>query len=277
MKDYFGYEGKIVVITGAASGMGAAATEMLLDLGARVYAFDMRPVELPVEQSFIVDLNDKASIDAALSELPESIDALFSCAGLPGVIYKGRTFDPVDVMMVNYGAPRYLVEQIAPKMPEGAAIAIIASQAGTGWKENIEANADILEIEGYDELREYLKSTPDAKCLDTTYTYPISKECIIQYAMARAEEFSYHKIRINVLNPGSTQTGMTEDFKNNYGAADALVTGIGRTATSEEMGQPLVFLNSKMASYLSGSVMDVDYGFMAGASTFDVPIEEMDF
>ena len=40
MKDYFGYNGKTVVVTGAASGMGKAAAEMLVDLGAKVYALD---------------------------------------------------------------------------------------------------------------------------------------------------------------------------------------------------------------------------------------------
>ena len=40
MKDYFGYQNKNVVVTGASSGMGKATAEMLVDLGAKVYALD---------------------------------------------------------------------------------------------------------------------------------------------------------------------------------------------------------------------------------------------
>ena len=49
MKDILGYEGKTVVITGAASGMGAAAASLLVDLGASVYALDISEVTAPVK------------------------------------------------------------------------------------------------------------------------------------------------------------------------------------------------------------------------------------
>ena len=47
-KDYFGCKGKWVVVTGAASGMGDAATKMLAELGAEIYALDVREVTEPV-------------------------------------------------------------------------------------------------------------------------------------------------------------------------------------------------------------------------------------
>lgn len=53
MKDYFGYNGKVVVVSGAASGMGKAATEMLVDLGARVYALDWNRVAIDDIEEFI--------------------------------------------------------------------------------------------------------------------------------------------------------------------------------------------------------------------------------
>ena len=66
MKDYFGYQGQIAVVTGAASGMGKATTEMLVDLGAKVYALDWQKVEVDgIEKYIHVDLSQKESIDQA--------------------------------------------------------------------------------------------------------------------------------------------------------------------------------------------------------------------
>ena len=53
MLDYFGYKNKICVVTGAASGMGKAATEMLVDLGAKVYALDYNDVDVKGIEKFI--------------------------------------------------------------------------------------------------------------------------------------------------------------------------------------------------------------------------------
>ncbi len=53
MKDYFGYQDQVVVVTGAASGMGKATAEMLVDLGAKVYALDWQKVEVEgIEKKF---------------------------------------------------------------------------------------------------------------------------------------------------------------------------------------------------------------------------------
>ena len=83
MKDVLGYEGKKVVITGAASGMGASAAQLLVDLGAEVHALDIGDVTAPVSQSIKTDMRDRASIDAAVAALPGEIDVLFNCAGVP--------------------------------------------------------------------------------------------------------------------------------------------------------------------------------------------------
>lgn len=62
LKKLFGYEGKTVVITGSASGMSKSATELLLELGAKVYAIDINPIDLPVEKAFKADLSKKKKL-----------------------------------------------------------------------------------------------------------------------------------------------------------------------------------------------------------------------
>ena len=88
LKKLFGYEGKSVVITGAASGMSRSATELLLELGANVYAIDVNPIDLPVKKAYHADLSDKEQIDKVISSLPKKIDVLFLCHGIVG--FKGR-------------------------------------------------------------------------------------------------------------------------------------------------------------------------------------------
>ena len=55
-KQLFGYENKNVVITGAASGMSKSATDLLIKLGANVYAIDINPIDLPVTKAIQADL-----------------------------------------------------------------------------------------------------------------------------------------------------------------------------------------------------------------------------
>ena len=62
--------------------MSRSATELLLELGANVYAVDINPIDLPVTKSYQVDLSKKEEIDKLCSELPDKIDALFLCHGI---------------------------------------------------------------------------------------------------------------------------------------------------------------------------------------------------
>ena len=104
MKDYLGYQGKTCVVTGAASGMGKATCEMLLDLGAKVYAMDIAEITLPVEKSIKVNLGDKASIDEAFTQLPDHIDRFFGIAGVSGVKTDFKT-----TVAINFVGHKYII------------------------------------------------------------------------------------------------------------------------------------------------------------------------
>ena len=77
------FDDQVVVITGAASGIGAAATDLFLQAGARVHTLDVAPVLAPVTSTVSCDLGSAASIDAAVADLPAEIHALVNCAGVP--------------------------------------------------------------------------------------------------------------------------------------------------------------------------------------------------
>ena len=101
------------------------------------------------------------------------------------------------------------------------------------------------------------------------WAYPVAKRALNYFSAQLADELAGRKIRVNVLLPGSTDTGMTDDFVQSLGSMERLVqyTGGGRLATPEEMAAPIVFLGSEMASYISGVDLVVDYALNAGMLT----------
>ena len=58
MKDYFGYQEKVVIVTGASSGMGKATAEILVDLGAKVYALDWNACDVLIKKRFNQSSNE---------------------------------------------------------------------------------------------------------------------------------------------------------------------------------------------------------------------------
>lgn len=259
MNNLLGYQGRNVVITGAASGMGQAAALLLVDLGANVYALDIAPVSAPVTKAIEVDMKDPESIEAAVVELPAEIDALFNCAGVPS-----PPFSAQDTLLINFCGLRYLTEALIPRIVNGGAIASIASTAGMAWKPKLEKVQEFLALDNsFDSAISWMTENPE-HCADG---YGFSKQCMIVYTMGMAKELAQNNIRINCISPSPTESGFTEKLK---GAGqmpgeviDLFLPSNGRYATGAEMGEPLVFLNSKLAGFVSGVNLPVDFGYCA--------------
>ncbi|MBU1053607.1 MAG: SDR family oxidoreductase [Proteobacteria bacterium] len=261
MDDLWGYRGKTVVIDGASSGMGLAATKLLLELGADIYALDVNEPPVTVKKYIHTDLGDKSSIDAAVEQLPNEVRALFCCAGLPGA-----PFPDIDVVMVNFVGHRHLIEKVIPRMnPQEGAIAIISSLAGAMWRFHGLFFQGLLDTADFDEAKAWVQAnTAKIKTAQNGVEggYAFSKECICAYARHKAIELAQKGLRLNVLSPAATETPMFKHFRNQFG--DALDQWkVGRFATPEDMARPLVFLNSSMAGYISGQDLMVDNGLSA--------------
>jgi NAD(P)-dependent dehydrogenase (short-subunit alcohol dehydrogenase family) len=259
MNDILGYQGKKVVITGAASGMGEAAAQMLVNLGAEVYALDIAPVSVSVTEAIEVDMKDPASIDAAVAALPAEIYALFNCAGVPS-----PPFSAVDTVLINFVGLRYLTEALAPRIAEGGGIASIASTAGMAWRPKLEKVQEFLRLDAsFDAAKQWMSDNPQ-DCADG---YGFSKQCIIVYTMQMAKELAGRNIRINCISPSPTASGFMDKLKGEGQmpdeAIDLFLPCNGRYATGAEMGEPLVLLNSKLASFVSGNNLPVDFGYCA--------------
>ena len=261
MRDYWGYQDKVCVVTGVSSGMGRAVAEMLLDLGAQVYGLSRTPPKEFAGTYIQADLSSRESIDQAFSCIPDRIDNFFGIAGLTGM----RT-DFTTTFLVNYTANPYMVRRhVLPRMGEGGSIGFVSSSAGLRW-ENPQVQESYLDLVNAD-WDETVRLIEEKGMKDLgKLAYPLSKRALNYFTAQLADELVGRKIRVNVLLPGSTDTGMTNDFVQNLGSMERLVqfTGAGRLATPEEMAAPIVFLGSDMASYLSGVDLVADYALNAG-------------
>jgi NAD(P)-dependent dehydrogenase (short-subunit alcohol dehydrogenase family) len=258
--DVLQYAGRRVIVTGAASGMGAATAQILVDLGAEVHAIDIKKPDLAGLASFTeCDLREPAQIDDAIKKIGKIVNGLFNCAGLP------NTFAPLDVMLVNFCGLRQLTEAVLPNMVEGSAIACIASTAGIGWMQNMELLFGLMMTPDFGAARAWCEEHPN----ELANAYGLSKEAINAYTAYRSFALAKEGIRINCVNPGPTDTPMMPEFEKAVGKKymDDFPVPLGRHAVAEEQAWPMVFLNSPRASYLTGHQLDVDGGFKGGLFT----------
>ncbi|MGO4109651.1 SDR family oxidoreductase [Paenibacillus sp. YAF4_2] len=261
MKDYFGYNGQVCVVTGAASGMGKATTEMLVDLGAEVYALDLMEVTTPGIKAFIkVSLGEKESIDEAFKQLPGQIDKFFGIAGVSGV----RT-DFNTTIAINFTANKYITDEyLTSRMKPGGAISYISSSGGLRWEkpDNLAEFQSVVDAKGWEGITAALNDLGKSE-LPGPLGYVLSKRALNYYIATIVPVFGQNHIRVNGVLPAATQSGLTNEFAAMKGGMDKFLesTGFaGRLAESREMAEPIVFLNSKMASYISGALLDVDFG-----------------
>ena len=256
MKNYFNYEGKNCVVTGASSGMGKATVEMLVDLGASVYALDLNECTVPgIKEFYKCNLANKNEIDETFAKLPEKIDSFFGVAGL-----SGSKTDYMTTFNCNYTANMYItLKYLKTRMTKGDAIVFVSSTAGLNWKQFKKEQDKVVHASTWEEVEKIVE--PLAKIAMPTFAYMYSKRCLSQFACEQAIELGKLGIRVNNVMPGSTDTGMKDEFEKMAGGEEALLAETGtahRLASPEEMAYPIVFLNSDMASFISGIDLCVD-------------------
>ncbi len=265
LKKLFGYNGKNVVITGAASGMAKSATELLLELGANVYAIDINAVNLPVKASFIADLGKKEEIDKVIEELPDDIDALFLCHGI--AYFPGKE---LEVQKVNFYGQKYMCEKLLKRINEHGSVTFISSVGGFGWQQVYKEATELIDLPTWEDAMNWYQNHQDL--IKSAYVF--AKQCLLSYVTYKctSKEFIDKKIRLNAINPGDTITGLTDDFnKSTSPSGDAkegkemidnifLKSWNGYAALPEDMGYPLVVIGSDICSYMSGELIYIDYG-----------------
>jgi NAD(P)-dependent dehydrogenase (short-subunit alcohol dehydrogenase family) len=258
-----GYVDRRCVVTGGASGMGEATARILVELGAEVHVVDVKEPSVDRTTFHRTDLKDPAAIAATASAVGAggSVHKLFNCAGI------AQIYPPVDQMLVNFLGMRHLTEALLAHMPDGGAIASIASGAGMGWMANIPTCLELVGITDHAAAKAWCEAHP----AEIREGYSFSKECIIVWTGRRGHELAAaRRIRMNCIGPGPTDTGMMPDIVSGTGQEymDAFPKPLyGRNAVPEEQAWPLVYLNSDIAAIVSGTCLWTDQGFAGGVFT----------
>ncbi|MGA1504665.1 MAG: coniferyl-alcohol dehydrogenase [Ilumatobacteraceae bacterium] len=252
---HFGFRGKRVVVTGAASGIGHRVTELLLEAGAHVIALDRSAVDLSVERFIRVDFTDPESIDAAVAEIDGEIDVLLNIAGVPG------TADPEVTMRVNVLGLRMLTELLIHKINHGGSVTNVASIAGAQWQSHLEEVQRMLATPDYVTGVDWVRDHP----MDGKRAYDFSKECVVVLTKQHGRYLREHGVRVNSVSPGPVKTPILKDFRESVGPIMDIVTReTGRDAITDDIARVLLFVSDPVLQWLNATDVQVDGGFMSG-------------
>jgi NAD(P)-dependent dehydrogenase (short-subunit alcohol dehydrogenase family) len=254
IEELWRYDGRRVVVTGCASGIGAHVARQLTELGAEVVGLDRRRPTMQLKEFHCVDLADPTSIDQAASLIGGQVDSLFNVAGVSSGIG-----DPLRVVAINFLGLRQLTQAVIPRMPPGSSIVSVSSLAASAYLEHKDTTAGLVATTTFDEGVQWCHRHPDALA---DGGYRLSKEAIILDCMCNAAALGARGIRINCTGPGVTETPILDQLRSAYGQdyLDTIPKPLGRVAAPIEQAAVLVFLNSRAASYITGQVLWVDGG-----------------
>jgi NAD(P)-dependent dehydrogenase (short-subunit alcohol dehydrogenase family) len=252
------FDGKRVVVTGCASGIGACVVHQLRHLGAEIVGLDLLRPGTELDEFYEMDQADPDSIDRAARKVGTGVDALFNIAGVSSGIG-----DPLRVATINFLGLRHFTEALVPHMAPGSAVVSVSSLAAAGYLDNRWAVNGLLDTESMAAGIAWCENHPEALA---DGGYRLSKEAIILYTVRRSVELAARGIRMNCTGPGVTETPILDQLRNAYGQdyLDGIPKPLGRAADPVEQAAALLFLNSRAAGYITGQVLWVDGGNIAG-------------
>ncbi len=244
-------EGKVAIVTGAASGIGRATVELFRSEDAKVLGTDINE-GADVEQ---MDAGNEEHVRDIVNQVVHAhggLDIFFANAGISGgfaSISEQTAEDWAEILRVNLIGPFLAIKYAAPPMKArgGGSIVCTASVAG-------------------------LRSGAGGAA------YSASKAGAISLVQTAAQQLSGTNIRVNAICPGLIETGMTRPI---YDMAKAKgqearigeLNPLGRGGQPDEIAQAALFLASDESSYVNGAALVVDGGLSSSHPTarrFDI-------
>ncbi|CAK38618.1 D-arabinitol 2-dehydrogenase [Aspergillus awamori] len=256
----FSLAGKVVLVSGAARGLGLTQAEALLEAGAKVYALDRLDEPSPefavIQERALqelgtelhyrrIDVRDTELLNTVIETIANTegrMDGLVAAAGIqqetPALEYTAK--DSNTMFEVNVTGVFMTAQAVAKQMirfGNGGSIALIASMSGTI------ANRGLI-----------------------CPAYNASKAAVIQLGRNLASEWGQYKIRVNTISPGYIVTAMVEKLFEQYPERRdewPKQNMLGRLSAPNEYRGAAVFLLSDASSFMTGSDLRIDGGHAA--------------
>jgi 2,3-dihydro-2,3-dihydroxybenzoate dehydrogenase len=244
-----------VLVTGAASGIGAALIQALLARQAHVMAWDRDAGKLQLLQeqennarllTAVVDVSDAKAVNSAVEQAERRLGSIDKLACVAGVLQMGNIVDLSDeqwlrTFAINTGGVFNVCRAVAPGM--------IARQHGAIV--NVSSNAAGTPRPGMG-------------------AYAASKAAVSQLSRCLGLELAEHGIRVNVVSPGSTETDMQRAMWKQGSSRETVIEGslagyrlgipLRKIASPQEVAESIMFLLSDRASHITLHDLRVDGG-----------------
>jgi 3alpha(or 20beta)-hydroxysteroid dehydrogenase len=229
-------DGKVVVVTGAGRGQGAAEVAALLDAGARVVACDVTVAGGDAGDRLLrrrLDVSDPAGWQVLAAELGARYSTVDGLVNNAGITVRSRLGD-VDlaewnrVFAVNVTGPMLGIQTLAPLMGAGGSIVNVGSLAA------VTAHAAV--------------------------GYTASKWALRGLSRVASMQLGARGIRVNLINPGYIETEMTAAAPESFRRANLDNTPLARFGLPADVAPLVAFLLSDAAGYISGAEIPVDGG-----------------
>jgi len=240
------------VVTGAASGIGAAVRARLESRGESVIGIDLRGAEISADLSTSEGRRD--AIEAVRKQAAGGLDGLVLCAGV------GAHLENLALILsVNYFGTVELMDGLLPEMSgrPGAAAVVVASNSAQ-YAPFAKCDFVSAMLDGDEEKARELVADQNG-----FMAYGGSKHALCCAVRRRTETWGSAGVRLNAVAPGSTQTPLLQ------GAIDhplyskglaGLKAPLGRNAEPKEIASVITFLQSRDAAFVHGSIVYVDGG-----------------
>jgi 3alpha(or 20beta)-hydroxysteroid dehydrogenase len=233
-------DGRVIIVTGAAQGQGAAGVAALAAEGAEVFAADLRmPAPAPHVHPVVLDIADPEGWDALVADVRDRfgrVDGLINNAAVTSRVRVGEIEleEWNRTLAVNLTGAMLGVQAVLPLMGTGGSIVNVGSMAA---------------LSGH-------YAAP----------YTVSKWGLRGLTHAASVELGPRGIRVNAVHPGYIETPMATSAPTAIMEATLAHTPLGRTGTVDDLAALMVFLMSDESGFISGVDIPVDGGLVAGGT-----------